>query len=63
LPFQRAAEKEATPSQSTIKEEEEVIEVSDSKDNFEVFNQPLSPETPTSDLDPHLVICMSGSTE
>lgn len=33
---------EATPSQPAIKEEKEerVIEVSDSKDNFEVFNRP-----------------------
>ena len=50
LPFQRAAEEEATPSQSTIKEGEEVVEVSDSEDDFEVFNQPLSPEVSTSDL-------------
>ena len=30
--------------------EKELVEVSDSKDNFEVFNQPLSPETSFSDL-------------
>jgi len=43
LPFQRVAEEEATPSQPTIEEGEEVVEVSDSEDDFEVFNRPLSP--------------------
>ena len=50
LPFQRAAEEEATPSQPMIEEGEEVVEVSDSEDDFEVFNRPLSPEVSTSDL-------------
>ena len=36
--------------QLLTKEEEGIIEVSDSKDDFEVFNQLLSPETPSSDL-------------
>ncbi|XP_075635439.1 peptide chain release factor PrfB1, chloroplastic-like isoform X2 [Castanea sativa] len=40
LPFHFTAEEEATPSQLAIKEEEEVVEVSDSEDDFEVFNQP-----------------------
>ena len=40
LPFQYTVEEEVTPSQPTIKEEEEEVEVSDSKDDFEVFNQP-----------------------
>ena len=44
------AEDEATPSQPTIKEEEEVVEVSDSKDKFEVFNKLQSPEAPTGDF-------------
>ena len=39
LLFQHTAEEEATPSQLAIKEEEQVVEVSDSKDDFEVFNQ------------------------
>lgn len=38
LPFERVSEKEATPSQPTIKEGEEVIEVSDSENDFKVFN-------------------------
>ena len=38
LPFQRAAKEEATPSQPLSKEEEEVVEVSDSEDDFEIFN-------------------------
>ena len=38
LPFQRVAEEEATPSQPTIKEKEQVVEVSDFEDEFEVFN-------------------------
>lgn len=42
LPFYLIVEEEATPSQPVIKEEEEVVEVLDSKDNFEVFNQPQS---------------------
>ena len=45
--------KEATPSQLTIKEEEEeeeVVDVSDSEDDFEVFNQPQSPEDSVGDL-------------
>ena len=50
LSSQRAVEEEATLSQSMTKEEEEIVEVFDSEDNFEVFNWPLSPETSTSDL-------------
>ena len=38
LPFQRAAEKEVTPSQPAIKEEEEIVEISKSEENFEVFS-------------------------
>ena len=34
------AEEETTPSQPVIKEEEQMVEVLDSKDNFKVFNQP-----------------------
>lgn len=51
MPLQYTAE-EAIPSQLAIKEEEEeeIVEVSDSKDNFEVFNQPRSLEVPTGDL-------------
>ena len=51
LSFQCTAE-EATPSQSTIKEEEEeeIVEVSDFKDNFKVFNQPQSLEVLASDF-------------
>ncbi|KAK9988992.1 hypothetical protein SO802_029231 [Lithocarpus litseifolius] len=50
LPFQYTA-KEATLSQPAIKEEEEeIVEVSDSEDNFEVFDQPQSLEVPTGDF-------------
>ena len=40
----------ATSSHLTNTEEEEVVEVSDSEDEFEVFNQAFSPETSTFDL-------------
>ena len=46
LPPQHTTDK-ATPSHPAIKEEEkeeEVVEVSDSKDDFKVFNRPQSPE-------------------
>ena len=51
LPPQYTAE-EATSSHPTVtkEEEEEVVEVSDSEDEFEVYNQPLSPEASTGDL-------------
>ena len=51
LTSQRVIKKEATSSQSSTKEEEGIVEVSNSKDDFEVFNQPLSPETPSGYLD------------
>lgn len=38
LPFHITAKEVSTPSQPVIKEEEEVVEVSDSEDDFEVFN-------------------------
>ena len=59
LPLQCAAEEEATSSQPPINEQEEIIEVlniedsedfKDFEDDFEVFNQPLSPEVLTGDL-------------
>ena len=56
LPFQHATEEEATPSQPTINEEEEVVEALDSKDDFEAFIQPLSPKTPLDDLDHPLLV-------
>ena len=40
----------ATSSHLTNTKEEEVVEVSDSEDEFEVFNQALYPETLTPDL-------------
>ena len=50
--LQYKAKDEATPSQPTVKreEEEKVVEVLDSEDDFEVFNQPESPEASTSDF-------------
>ena len=52
LPFRFATKAKATPSQSIIKEEEgeEIIDVSYSKDDYEVFNQPQSPKIRTDDL-------------
>ena len=38
MPFQRAAEKEVTPSQPAIKEEEEIVEIFEFEENFEVFS-------------------------
>ena len=48
LPSQCAVKEEATPSQPSTKEEEGIVKVSDSEDDFEIFNQPLSP--PSGDL-------------
>ena len=53
LPFQRIDE-EATSSQPTTKEEEEgedknMVEVTDSEDEFSIFNQPLSPKSQVGD--------------
>ena len=50
LPFQHMAEEEVTPSQLAIKDEEQVVEVLDSMDDFEVFNQPQSPKAPAGDF-------------
>ena len=50
LPFQHITEEEATPSQPIIKEEEQVVEVLDSEDEFEVFNQPQCLKPPTGDF-------------
>ena len=38
LPFQRTVEEVATPSLLVIKEEEEVVEISESEDEFKVFS-------------------------
>ncbi|KAL0016172.1 hypothetical protein SO802_003241 [Lithocarpus litseifolius] len=44
-------EEEAAPSQATVKEEEEeVVEISGSEDDFEIFNQTLPLEPPVVDL-------------
>ena len=53
--LQYKAEDEATLSQPAVKGEEEekeenVVEVLDFKDDFEVFNRPQSPEAPTGDF-------------
>jgi len=50
LPFQHTVEEEVTHSQPAIKEEEQVVEVSDFEDDFEVFNQPQSPEVSAGDF-------------
>ena len=49
LPFQRTAEEEATFSQPIPEETANVVEVSDSEEEFEVFNQLQSPKP--SDVD------------
>ena len=47
LPSQRSAEKEATSSHLALEEEAvKVVEVSDSKEDFEAFDQPQSSESP-----------------
>ena len=61
LSFQYLA-KEPTPSQPTIKEEEEIVEVSDFED-FEVYNQPLSLEIPTGNLRQLLSVQVSHTEE
>ena len=43
----------ATSSHTRNSEEEEVVEVTDSEDEFEVFNKDLSPEIFVTDLGPH----------
>ena len=43
----------ATLSRTKNSKEEEVVEMTDSEDEFEVFNKDLSPETSVTDLDPH----------
>ena len=43
----------ATLSHTKNLEEEEVVELTDSEDKFEVFNQDLSLETSVTNLDPH----------
>ena len=63
MPFQHAVEEEATPSQPTIKEEEEeIVEVSKSDDDFKVFNQPQSTEVPTGDFS-HLPLAQVSHTQ
>ena len=44
LPFQRTAEEEATSSLLVPEVTTKVVEVSDSEEDFKVFNQPLSSE-------------------
>ena len=43
----------ATPSSTRSSEEEKVVKVTNSEDEFEVFNKDLSPETSVTDLGPH----------
>ena len=55
LPPKHTTEEATTSYPAITKEEEEkeeeVVKVSDSEDEFDVFNQPLSPEASPSDLD------------
>ena len=51
LPPQYKVEKATSSHPATTKEEEEeIVEVSDSEDKFDVFNQPLSSKASTGDL-------------
>ena len=51
LPPQYKVEKATSSHPATTKEEEEeIVEVSDFEDKFDVFNQPLSPKASTGDL-------------
>ena len=50
LPFLRIAKEVATPSQPTIKEEEKVVDIFESKDDFEVFSYLQSSEVPAEDF-------------
>ena len=45
----------AIPFRTRNSEEEEVVEVTNFEDEFEVFNQDLSPETSVIDLGPHFL--------
>ena len=66
LPFQRATEEEVTSSQPSIKEEEGIVEDSESKDSedyFKIFNQTLSPEAPTGDLSHSLLASTNHNQE
>ena len=62
LPPQRAVKEEATSSQLSTKEEEGIVEVFDSEDDFKVFNQPSSPETPSGDLD-HCLLAQASQAQ
>ena len=46
LPTQRCAKEELTSSHLALEEVVKVVEVLDSKEDFEAFNQPWSPESP-----------------
>ena len=59
--LQYKAEDKATPSQPAIKEEE-VVEVLDFEDDFEVFNRPQSPEALTGDFS-HLPLAQLSQTQ
>ena len=59
-PFQHVAKEEATSSQPATKEkkeeeDKEVVEVTNSEDNFTIFDQPLSPELQVGDSSHHPV--------
>ena len=55
--------KEATSSHLVIKEKaKEIVDVSDSEDVYEVFNEPQSLEVPTSDLG-HLFPTQAGHNQ
>ena len=46
----RPIDKEEEEEKEKEKESEEIVDLSDSQDEFEVFNRPLSPESTSADL-------------
>ena len=50
LPLLRTAEEVTTPSQPAIKEEEEIVDISESGDDFEIFSHHQLSEAPVEDF-------------
>ena len=49
LPLLRTAEEVATPSQLAIKKGEEIVDISESEDDFEIFSHHQLSEAPIED--------------
>lgn len=50
LPFLHTTEEVATPSQPTIKEEEEIVDIFESEDKFEIFSHHQLSKAPVEDF-------------